>query len=318
MRKTYLAGTASFAMSLVLIACVGQTGIITPTPIPSPVTGLRPTSHQAPPTFSQGTSLQNEAAGSQIPGNSVVPSQNQANLTRVPTSGIVPRPTALLAPSSQELTEASSPIPTVVTTVGAAKDNTLYEDPEGDVSNGQGMHLFSGNNNDGQRRRTLLEFDIAGAVPAGSRISAVTLTLNVSRARGNSTGFDLYLMLQDWGEGSSDAAREEGGGAVAGASDATWVRRGGGGLLWVSLGGDFVDSSSGSSVVSTVGAYSWGSTPEMVADVQGWLDLPATNFGWIVIGGEDMNQSAKRFDSRENPSIANRPALVIEYMSLMS
>ena len=32
-------------------------------------------------------------------------------------------------------------------TLGAAKDNTLYEDAEGDVSNAQGEGLFSGRTN---------------------------------------------------------------------------------------------------------------------------------------------------------------------------
>jgi hypothetical protein len=52
----------------------------------------------------------------------------------------------------------------------------------------------------------------------------------------------------------------------------------------------------------------------MVADVQGWLDTPANNHGWILIGPEDV-QSAKRFGSRENSDVALRPALVLEFVS---
>ena len=51
----------------------------------------------------------------------------------------------------------------------------------------------------------------------------------------------------------------------------------------------------------------------MVADVQDWLDNPANNFGWIVIGDESSSRTAKRFDSRENPTEGNRPQLTVNY-----
>jgi hypothetical protein len=62
---------------------------------------------------------------------------------------------------------------------------------------------------------------------------------------------------------------------------------------------------------ATYGPYSWDSTPEMVADVQSWLDDPATNFGWILVGDESQIMTSKRFDSRENPLVQNRPLLRI-------
>jgi hypothetical protein len=37
----------------------------------------------------------------------------------------------------------------------------------------------------------------------------------------------------------------------------------------------------------------------MVADVQQWLDQPASNFGWIIIGNESQSGTSKRFNSRE-------------------
>jgi hypothetical protein len=51
----------------------------------------------------------------------------------------------------------------------------------------------------------------------------------------------------------------------------------------------------------------------MVADLQGWLDSPATNFGWLVFTYEGDFPSAKRWDTRENPTVANRPQLTIRY-----
>jgi len=51
----------------------------------------------------------------------------------------------------------------------------------------------------------------------------------------------------------------------------------------------------------------------MVADVQGWLDQPATNFGWILIGNEAAPTTTKRFDTRESPISSNRPVLEVAF-----
>jgi hypothetical protein len=64
--------------------------------------------------------------------------------------------------------------------------------------------------------------------------------------------------------------------------------------------------------VSGVGSYTWGSTPQMVADVQNWLNNPTNNFGWLVLGNEAVTGSAKRFASNDNPASAEQPALTID------
>jgi hypothetical protein len=51
----------------------------------------------------------------------------------------------------------------------------------------------------------------------------------------------------------------------------------------------------------------------MVADVQGWLDSPSGDFGWILIGPEGSGNTTKRFDSREYATASNRPLLTIDY-----
>ena len=68
----------------------------------------------------------------------------------------------------------------------ASRDNTLYEDDDGALSNGAGSYLFAGTTSqtdpDLATRRALLRFDLGGAVPPGSTVTAATLTLYVSRA----------------------------------------------------------------------------------------------------------------------------------------
>lgn len=45
-----------------------------------------------------------------------------------------------------------------------------------------------------------------------------------------------------------------------------------------------------------------------------FLDTPATNLGWVLLGDENVVQSAKRFSTREEPSANLRPTLTVEYI----
>src|SRR6058998_1843099 len=172
--------------------------------------------------------------------------------------------------------------------INPIKDNTLYEyDPaEGDVSNALGFHFFAGETAMGELRRGVLAFDIAGSIPPGSTITGVTLSLNCSRVFNDTARtVELHKLLADWGEGTSDAPGEEGDGAPATPNDATWRHRSFDTIFWTTEGGDFSATASASQSVGTVGVYTWSSS-QMRADVQSWLDDPASNFGWLVLGDE--------------------------------
>jgi hypothetical protein len=194
-----------------------------------------------------------------------------------------------------------------------SKDNTLYEyDPaEGDHSNGAGFHFFAGENGMGELRRGVVAFDIAGTIPAGSTITAVSLTMNMSMTPAGPETVELHKLLADWGEGTSHAPGGEGDGAPATTNDATWRHRFFDTIFWAMEGGDFSATVSASQSVGPVGQYTWSSV-QMVADVQSWVNNPASNFGWLVLGDESVAGSAKRFDTRES---ASPPVLTIEYRS---
>ena len=50
----------------------------------------------------------------------------------------------------------------------------------------------------------------------------------------------------------------------------------------------------------------------MKLDVQGWVDNPASNFGWMILLDETLGKKhVKRYDSREHPDPAVRPTLRI-------
>ena len=56
----------------------------------------------------------------------------------------------------------------------------------------------------------------------------------------------------------------------------------------------------------------------MVSDVQGWLDDPDNNFGWIVIGNESTNKTTKQFGTHEITTAASRPTLVVSFTQLVT
>lgn len=224
--------------------------------------------------------------------------------------------TAVLAAMSSSARGDQAMIP-------ASKDNTLYGYESGLVSNGAGQHFFAGLTgviDPTTIRRGLIAFDVAGNVPAGATIDSVTLTLSMSRTH-HASGpqpVNLHRVLADWGEGTSDAANNEGNGTDATTGDATWVYSFFDTVFWSTPGGDFSPTTSAGLTVDQVGFYTWGPTPRMRDDVQSWLDQPATNFGWMLRGNEGVIASAKRFDSRENPISADRPVLVVQYTPLPS
>ena len=192
-----------------------------------------------------------------------------------------------------------------------SKDNSMYSEA-GFLSNGAGSGLFSGVTLQGNFRRALMAFDVAGTVPAGATIQSVQLQMEVTMANFASTTIGLHRVTQDWGEAGSIAPGGQGAGAVGLTGDASWTHRFLPATLWSTPGGDFAPTASGSLAgVAFNGTYVWTSTAGMVADVQSWLDTPATNFGWCLVSDELSPGSGKRFGSRE--AVGFEPTLTITY-----
>ena len=103
-----------------------------------------------------------------------------------------------------------------VLTLEATRDNTLFEDAQGDTSNGSGPSLFAGRISQGRVRRALVSFDVRSALPHGTVVDSVTLHLHLS---GSSDplprAIRVHAVLADWGEGASASA----GGSGAPAQD---------------------------------------------------------------------------------------------------
>ncbi|MGD9690380.1 MAG: DNRLRE domain-containing protein [Phycisphaerales bacterium] len=197
-------------------------------------------------------------------------------------------------------------------------DNTLYENATGALSSGAGGAFFAGRNSGmtNSVRRGVIRFDLASSIPAGSTITGVELRLVESGNNMSPRQVNVHRLLQSWGEGASAAggASGGGGGAPAEANDATWLHRFFNSELWATPGGSFDPLSSASTLVEGPGAYTWLSTLSLIADAQSFLDSPATNFGWAVVGDESVPSTSKRFLSREFSDESLRPLLTITYI----
>jgi hypothetical protein len=86
-------------------------------------------------------------------------------------------------------------------------------------------------------------------------------------------------------------------------------------ISWTNPGGDFLPTASASTIIGDAGQfYSWHSSPGMLADLWHWLRFPDDNHGWMILGNESGNYTARRFNSRENRDVSTRPTLAVEYV----
>ena len=195
------------------------------------------------------------------------------------------------------------------------KDNTLFERATGAFSNGAGSHLFAGktgSGNSGLVRRAVLAFDVASALPAGAVIDSAHLRMRMNRTIGDARIVSVHRLLSDWGEGTSVATGNEGRGITPSMGDATWIHTFFNTGSWQTPGGDF-DEESASLLIGSEASYTWNSTSGLIADVNRWISTPLENFGWLLLGDESINTTAKRFASRENGDQSARPQLQIYY-----
>ncbi|HRQ63692.1 MAG TPA: DNRLRE domain-containing protein [Xanthomonadaceae bacterium] len=205
---------------------------------------------------------------------------------------------------------ASAQTGTQTILLAPAADTSLYQE-DGALSNGLGPTLFVGRTLDGLRRRALLRFDTS-AIPAHAVIESATLFLSVDRTIAEVVPIDVFRVTAAWGEGASDAGFPGGIGAPAELGDATWTFRVFPDQPWDNAGGDTAASASARFELAGEGSYAIEASADMIADLQAWLDQPASNFGWQFRADESQpSPSAKRLASREYPDAALQPRLEV-------
>lgn len=210
---------------------------------------------------------------------------------------------------------------TFVTT--SVADTSIYQNhPDYNLG---GTTLVSGTNQQFSNSRALFRFDLS-ALPADAVVTSVQVSLYVTRRpdpdqHGGpvNSDFSLYRALQSWTEGTGGAVT----GSPAVTGDTTWNDRHYNvtGTGWATPGGqigtDFANTPSATTSVGDVGLYLWGSSPELVADVQAWMSAPSANYGFALISeSENVAGTARRFASREQPGgIISAPTLSVTYQS---
>ena len=192
------------------------------------------------------------------------------------------------------------------------EDTSIFEEfPE---NAGGGIDgIFAGTIRTGFVRRALVRVDL-GDIPPGSVVTDATLEMTVERSGENFGAFDLGLhpVLREWTEGDVTAPGSEGGvGSPANSGDPTWNSAAHNGTPWDNIGGDFAETPSATaSAGQFLSIVEWGGEG-LIADIQRWIDDPASNFGWMIVSSiEDQNQRVKKLVSSEGTTA--RPRLTVE------
>lgn len=238
-----------------------------------------------------------------------------------------------------------------VTLIPIKDAEILQSPPYEDKANGK-TYLHSGLTPTRGLRRSMLEFDVASAIPAGVTIETVIVAIPVLKNGMESTSETtgtLHLMLAAWSEGEAgfpirlDRVESSGEGYTASPGDSTWLYAEveavdaatnaiSAGRLWENPGGDFETLPSAMTDIGAgaftpfdpaTGSAVWESSEDnaLVADVQLWLDNPEANHGWMFLGDEDPVTgygNSRTYGCREAPepdplTFRRKPTLTITY-----
>jgi hypothetical protein len=171
-------------------------------------------------------------------------------------------------------------------TTGVTADTTMEIDqPTLNLGASEALSVFGG----GTVERALIRFDLSSIAP-GSLVVAAQRELELVDF-GDTVAGDLALRLagESWSEGR-----------------ATWNERTTG-VAWTSAGGSV------SAVLLTAGAQGTAFVFEVPANVpQGWLDTPATNFGFVVGAADELVDLHYHLHTRESQFLTGRPLLVLD------
>ena len=242
-----------------------------------------------------------------------------ATVTPTPTETVTPTPTATAtatptatptATAAPTATPTITPTPSLARTIsfqnGLAPNTTYHKTDDTYLSQSRNTLVFGGvsqllvDGDDppgtGKDLSALVRWDIAGFIPAGSRVQDVRITVAVldpSAAR-----YSIYELKRPWVE-----------------SQATWKIYAIG-KYWQTAGArgglDRGATVLGSISAAQTGSYTIVLKPEGVALVQAWLDTPARNQGLIFANASATD--GLDFASSESTTPSSRPRLTIRYL----
>ncbi len=141
---------------------------------------------------------------------------------------------------------------------------------------------------------TLLQWDLS-SIPAGSQVTAVTLTFKIDNI--SPTAYEFYALHRAWVE-----------------TAATW-NLASAGVGWETPGANGA-ADRGTIVLGSLSAaakvlQTISLNPEGVAQVQSWINNPASNFGFILL--DAANRDDLKLISSEKTPVTDRPKITITY-----
>ncbi len=182
-------------------------------------------------------------------------------------------------------------------TYAGATDTTLQESAPTTVDGSGAFLRVDADYPSASRKATnaLARFDL-GAIPPGSTVSAVTLTVNVTNSTSGS-GYALYPLRRAWS-----------------GAQATW-QTAQSGTAWASGGArgatDRSSTAIGALNPTATGPASVTFNAAGVAAVQSWIANPTSNFGFVVDSLD--NADGLVFDASNAGTAANRPRLAVTF-----
>jgi hypothetical protein len=180
------------------------------------------------------------------------------------------------------------------------RDTTLarnVEFPEG--LGAQKTCRVTGQNPRGTHRdaAALIRWDLA-AIPPGSTVVSAVFTVDV-QSRAERQPFQVFELKRPWEE-----------------LEATWMAASSK-LAWERRGAQGPTDRAGTALASAPGPVTEGPlalplSPQGVAVVQGWVNRPAANFGFLL--SNEVTSDGIFFSSREADAAGRRPKLAVAYI----
>jgi hypothetical protein len=171
-------------------------------------------------------------------------------------------------------------------TIAASTDTWIFAEAPDSNENGDFHGLAAGVNAQGSAMRAMFTFDLS-QIPANATITSASVSIESIKQNfsAQSATFELHRLIQPWV-----------------ATEATWNNRSASGP-WSSPGAaedsDYASAVSASQLVTGAGVtYTFGSTAQMVADVQSWVANASANNGWFFkVSNETTFTTSRRWGS---------------------
>ncbi|RIK83172.1 MAG: hypothetical protein DCC68_04345 [Planctomycetota bacterium] len=170
-------------------------------------------------------------------------------------------------------------------------DTWINENNQGQISGADTVLDIDGE--DPNENLGLIRWDLS-SIPAGNTIRSAAITVNVSN--GTNQDYEVFALLRNWSEAEANWTQ-----AAAGQ---TWQTPGARGAA--DRGATILGAVSGGIGVRTFVLNAAG-----IAQIQQWIDNPATNFGFVI--SDDSATDGIIFASSEAATAGNRPRLTLSF-----